>query len=496
MSSREVGARAEAYRASLIDADKQDLIYKSQFAFIEKAHLKLGEGERIIVEQPASDVLLDIFQSFDFGRALHGALDAWIKAASKSVGQIRDEIVHLTLKDFAYLIKFRLVDEGQDLLSYLEWFFGQCLLDSVGKAVDNIPELAGWGSDLEKTAGRVEGSFDGATTKVAELYHRVRIEGVRKPLKANYRMGDIYLLVDPAGRRTLTALITPDCDLILRKGERLAPRLTTVSGELAPYNAPTSTVSNFILLREADKEVPYNIAWDPKEVRTWEYKNDSRPGSQTVQQTLGTDGAVAQAGDGTSLPAPQPDLWPAPNQSSPGYTLVGTLRPLYAQQLQRDVLHDFGRVGVPVAPAIAMAASCTVSVRKSDKSIAKIAVGDEAIASCWVVLGRASGDKPKVVFARSFVTQLLEALTRLNPQELIRPNEMSNFTQPAVILKLFEHMCRDGVPLGKSAGYGIEVTHANPKGPPDGPLCWIVVAKADEITEVATSESAETQVLQ
>jgi hypothetical protein len=84
------------------------------------------------------------------------------------------------------------------------------------------------------------------------------------------------------------------------------------------------------------------------------------------------------------------------------------------------------------------------------------------------------------------VTRLLETLSNLDPDNLIRPADMAAFRQPAKILKLYETMCRNGVPLGKAAGYGIEVTEAKPKGPPDGPLCWITLSKAEDAPDPET----------
>lgn len=476
MSSHEVEARAEEYRSRIRgDVDKQDLVYKSRFFFLEKTQLKFGEGDAIAMEQPASDVLLDIFQSFEFGRALNGSLDAWLRASTDSIAKVRDEIVHLSLKDFAYLVKFRLGDEGQDLLDYLEWFFGQCILDQIGKTVDGIAELAERSRRLETTAVHVEGAFDGATTKVAELYHRVRIEGLRRTGRPNYRMGDLYV-VDAGGTRSIAAVITPDCDLIFRGKKRNVARITTVTGKLTPYDGPTSAVSNFILVRENDTDVHYNVNWNLKDLRTWELRPSAAPASVpdpdgANEESPAVDGASGEAGD---------RYWPEPNASDASRTFIGTLRPLYAQQLQREVLHDLGRVGVPVAPAIAMAARCKVSVRKADRSISEIDVGSDT-AAAWVVLGRGGPtDKGKVVFARGFVTRLLEALSKLDPATMIRPADMAAFSQPAKILKLYETMCRHGVPLGKAAGYGIEITEAKPKGPPDGPLCWVTLSKAED----------------
>jgi hypothetical protein len=58
-------------------------------------------------------------------------------AADGALRELRGEIENLHLKEFAYLVRFRLAQEGQTLLNYLEWFFGECLIDAIAKAVDS-----------------------------------------------------------------------------------------------------------------------------------------------------------------------------------------------------------------------------------------------------------------------------------------------------------------------------------------------------------------------
>ena len=108
---------------------------------------------------------MDLFQSYEFGRALHVGLDCcWLGAANRAVRDLREEIENLHLKEFAYLVRFRLAQEGQTLLNYLEWFFGECLVDAIAKAVDS----AAGGDEQVKAlngpaADRIEGAFDGPT---------------------------------------------------------------------------------------------------------------------------------------------------------------------------------------------------------------------------------------------------------------------------------------------------------------------------------------------
>ena len=231
MSSHNVRALAEAFRADIGGGR----VFASRFAFFEKTQLALLEDDAISIEPDAADVLLDIIQSFEFGRALHMALDCWLESATKAVGGLRSEIEKLDLKDFAYLVRFRLAQEGQGLLEYLEWFFGECLLDAVGKAVD---KGIGGGDGINLLDGaaaeRIEGAFDGPTEKVAELYHRVRIEEPRSSRGSTFRLGDLYLLRQ-GKTRSVAAIMTPDCDLIPRDGHTRAPRLLVVNGRLKSF---------------------------------------------------------------------------------------------------------------------------------------------------------------------------------------------------------------------------------------------------------------------
>jgi hypothetical protein len=440
MSSHQVKAEAERYRAALNKGRSR--VFASRFTFIEKTELELAPNGEIQIGEETADALLDIFQSYEFGRAVHAGLDCWLESAANAVNLLRGEIADLDLKDFAYLVRFRLLQEGQGLFGYLEWFFGECLLDSVGRSVDQAAAADNRINLLNgPAASRIEGAFDGPTKKVAELYHRVRIENPRSSRGDNYRLGDLYLVDENRGR-AVVAVMTPDCDLILRDGRRRAPRLLTVAGKLKGFDARDASVSDFVLIRNR----PYNISWDKKSIET---KNFGE--------------------------------WPASGAPPDGPEFLGTLRPLYAQELQRKMLEDLGRVGVSVAPAIGMTAAVEVFVRR--KSGSKEKVEDNRVSGkvCYIVPSRGGSDKPRVIFRRQFVRDLVSVLSEMNPDQL-SPIAAGSIVQlkRADAYRRLSKMFRSGVLLAEEVDLGIFVTtSSSSKGSDEGTWCWLVVSMLD-----------------
>ena len=182
-------------------------------------------NDEIDVAADAADALLDIFQSYEFGRALHAALRCWLESAAVAVKRWGVRSSASRLKDFAYLARFRLAQEGEGLVEYLEWFFGECLLDSVGKAVDSAAEVDDLIRALNGSAADpIEGSFDGPNEESCRSISSRANRRSWKSRSSNYRMGDLYLTGE-GNKRSIIAVVTPDCDLIVRDGgKRQAPR--------------------------------------------------------------------------------------------------------------------------------------------------------------------------------------------------------------------------------------------------------------------------------
>lgn len=118
MSSHAVASRADAFRREVRDSKRP--IFASRFAYMAKDDLKEDEAGGIEIAPAAADALLDIAQRHLFAGAIEDALTHWKVGVDRAVESVWHTITELELKDFAYLSRFRLAEEGQPLSSYLE----------------------------------------------------------------------------------------------------------------------------------------------------------------------------------------------------------------------------------------------------------------------------------------------------------------------------------------------------------------------------------------
>lgn len=375
MSSKDVRAQAEGYRKGISEGAGR--VFASRFGFIQKSDIvpipnapddPPQKPEAIEIRTLAAEVLLDIIQSHPFGSKLYEALSFWLECADKGTKAMKSDIEQLTLKEFAYLVTFRLAKEGIGLFEYIEWFFGECLLGAIGEATAESGRPAT--VKLDKHADLIEGAYEkDRTDKIAELYHRARID-LRPATKAELRLGDLYL--EPAeddAVPTLWAILTPDCDLVERDGKLSAERILTVRGHLIPYNAPKSSLSEFIII----KGKYFSVDWKLKDLLT---RSDLK------------------------------DL-----------EFVGTLRPIYAQDLQRKALQDLGRIGLAVAPVIRMDGTFKLRVVQSGKLV-EIDLGDPEMTRCEVYPNRGGSDATRVIIGRQATENLIAAIASIDPKEL------------------------------------------------------------------------------
>ena len=374
MSSKDVEAEAAAYRRKA--SGNKGQVFASRFGFIRKTDVRVeelpadareGMKEPVGVLRPAADILLDIVQSHPFGLQLHNALLMWLTQSEKAVNNMRKEIEELELKDFAYLVNYRLAQEGLSLFDYLEWFFGECLLGSIGLLTADKTKRP-TRDRLDKHANLVEGAYDGRTEKIAELYHRARIDTNLNP--AHMRMGDLYLTRSEGAPTQIWALLTPDCDLIERDGKRAVDRFLLVEGQLQAYKAPKSSLADFIILDKSH----YSIEWKLKNLVTQENLDN--------------------------------------------LLYCGTLRPLYAQDLQNQVLENLGRVGLAVAPVIRMNGHFQLLIRKSDGKLHAVDLGEEQMRTCEVYPSRGGADVARISLHRSVAENLLAKLEGIDLGEM------------------------------------------------------------------------------
>lgn len=439
-SSGAVRKDAEKYRKDIQSAEKKGLVYASRFGFLEKTRLTILAEGRLGVEEDAADDLLDIFQSYQFGRSMHTAMETWLASAERATAAMRGDLERLHLKDFAYLVRFRLQEEGQSLVEYLDWFFGECLLDALGKKIDEASSSEDLVTFLnEKGAEQIEGAYEGRTATVADLYHRVRIESPRKIRKGGeLRLGDLFL----SGKKAIFAIMTPDCDLVARGKKKIpsASKILLIGGEIKDFDAPETTIADFIMIDGK----PRNIKWDLKKIETHDFGG---------------------------FPDKQ------------GLKYAGTLRPMYAQELQRRVLHDLGRVGVATAPAIGINAAVTVHVQRKAGDKAKIELGDPKVADCTIMLSRGGTSKASALFGRGFVPELLQALTSLDISELVphAEGQIAALKQDGASKK-FEKMYRNGIACEDTIDLGICLTASkNLKSKNDQTWCWILIEMGEQL---------------
>lgn len=430
MSSHGVRKEADRFREAIRDQRKK--VFASRFQFLAKDDLEEGDGDKISIAPAAADALLDIAQRHRFAGALEDALMHWRDGVDRAVDNVWGTVTDLEMKDYAYLARFRLAEEGQPLSSYLEWFFGEVLVDSIAMSVDwkqKSFSTLDEGALKNKPGSEIEGAFDGATGKIAELFYRARVDERPARQGKDLRMGDIY--ARDTSPDELLALVTPDCDLIKRRGKRAAKRATMVAGTLQPINAPDGSVSDFFLRGKK----PYNVKWDTKDLRTVEFEEMEAQG---------------------------------------GLKLLGTLRPLYAYELQQRVLTDLGRIGLAVAPAMAVMATAEAVVRGKDGPV-RLELSKSGESSCAVIPKRGGTDKPRVLYHRRFAVELLDRLVAMTEEvhEDSKP-DATNLLPAAHQIKFIEKLCRDGQQEGEEA-LGVLTTLGPERTGRSIPWCQILV---------------------
>ncbi len=301
-----------------------DQILSLRFGFLKKEFVQQNNSGFEIKHETAN-VLLDMSQGYLFGRMLQQALNEWKKGTKLAFNTFMKEVADLHTKDFAYLLRFRLREEGQPLSEYLEWLFGECLKGLIGEKVDwNHSSFLELDSEKELEE-KIEGAFEGPSVQIAKFFHRVRINNRKSCTSKGYRLGDIYGQLEEKQIRTV---VTPDCDLIVRRGKTKVNSVLTMGGMLKQFDTEDSIADEFFILENQ----PYCMKWNPKDLQTYPAE-----GEESLQQI-------------------------------DNLQFLGTLRPLYAQGIQRRALSDLSRIGFPVAPALGINATVTAWIRtKNDK---------------------------------------------------------------------------------------------------------------------------------
>ena len=406
MSSQKI-EDVDSYRHEAGEAQ----ILSLRFGFLQKRMLKKMEDGNISVDHAAADVFLDASQGYLFGKFLQQALAEWKNGAKSALDDFMREVGDLSVKDFAYLLRFRLREEGQPLSEYLEWFFGECLMAQIEKNVNwnhkSFEQMDG-NKEIEE---KIEGAFDGPSNKIAEFFHRVRINSHRTGTKRGYRLGDVY--VEKSGGKDIRVVITPDCDLMVRRGKTKIKSVLTMGGKLNTFNG-NSAADDFFL----HEEKPYSVQWNPKDLET--FPIDGKGSLHEITH----------------------------------FQFVGTLRPLYAQEMQRRALTDLSRVGLPVAPAFGIKATVTAWIRTSDASdpFKPIKIDLSSRATATIIPFR-SGQKygHRVLLRRRFVGELIDQLR--NMKNATDAQYLKPFLKHTD--KAYDKLLREGGKINEKGPFGI-----------------------------------------
>ncbi|MYD94252.1 MAG: hypothetical protein F4Y02_11310 [Chloroflexi bacterium] len=409
MSSREI-ADVNSYRHDLGEPH----VLALRFHFLQKRSILYKDG-KLVPELDAVNALLNTSQGYLFRQQVQHALAQWKNGAEDALRAFMENVSDLETKDFAYLLRFRLREDGQTLGDYLDWFFGECLKGFVEEKVDwQHSSFASLNADGRPEQG-IEGAFEGPSPTIARLFHRVRVTSRRGHPGMDYRLGDLF-----AERRTnrICTVITPDCDLVQRNGPPKAESVLTMRGTVKSFDDENSSADDFLLLKDG----LCSVRWDPKDLQTFPYSGR---------------GALA---------------------THYRFKFLGTLRPLYAQEIQRRALTDLARVGLPVAPAFGINTPASVWVREAGRHFTEIHLSSQAIAT-MVPPRTGEHQVAKFVLRRRFLDEMITKLSQIAPDSMSSGDHGSlrALQTEDALEKLYATFLIDGGRIGDNC-YGIGLT--------------------------------------
>lgn len=362
MSSKDIHSRAERYRAKL-DGQVMGL----RFGYFQKQWVS-GSGEDLEANGNAADVLVDTSGSLAFGRSLESAIADWRAGATDALEKIQEELLEFDLKDFAYLMRFRLYDEEEPFADYIEWFLGETLRSLVDEEVKwdakHFQDL-----DNAKLTRTISGAHPFPSYKIARFFHRLRFNPHKARNRGRFGLGDVFLSPD---KKHVRMIVSPDCDLVVRDGKRAATRLLSVGGQVRAIKDDGAFAGELVHL-----DTPKAIKWLNKDLMT-------HSASKTDQ--IDVDGKT--------------------------YTFLGRLRGLSAHAVQNATLADLSRVGVSVPPTVHVGAKITCFIKLLDGTqVKRLEINDLPGATVQVLMPRGGKDsKKRIIFTQKYARALLAQL--------------------------------------------------------------------------------------
>ena len=370
MSSGDVANRKDGYLARL-----DDRMMSLRFGYLYKKWLS-GSGTGLVASGDAADVLIDTSGSFEFGRTLEAALNTWKTGADAALQKLYHELRGLDVKDFAYLLRMRLYDEGQPFADYLEWLLGESLRAIVDDVVNWGQDEFG-GLDNPKLTQSIMGAHPVPSTRIAEFFHRMRFNSRGLRQRRRFELGDIF--IGPEAK-CIRMVISPDCDLIQGAGRRGAIRILTVGGEIRSLEEEGTFAQELIC-----RGTPKAIRWNLKDLMTHKFGDVNE---------LEVDGTT--------------------------YEFMASMRPMAAQVIQKSALADLSRVGIAVPPIVYVGAPVKVFLKTNENNQARLVelkgLGKDP-AQVFMPRGGADNSK-RALFTPMFVRQFFEILEGIDENDL------------------------------------------------------------------------------
>ena len=400
MSSEDVQDRAQRYRSSL-----EGRVTALRFGFLNKKWIRQAD-DGLKAEGDAADVLMESSGSFEFGRTLEVALQRWKCGAETGLKDLYKELRDLDVKDFAYLLRFRLYEEGEPFADYLEWFLGESLRAIVDNKVEWNTEEFSRLNERELTDA-IEGARPLPSSRIAQFFDRMRFSSRQNRVRARFGLGDLFIA---PGHRNVRMVMTPDSDIVLRDGRRRANRFLTVGGTIRGLGDEKAFAGNLIF-----EKTPKALTWNLKDVMSHDFDDD--------MSELRVDEVV--------------------------YSYYATMRTLAAQAIQKEVLGDLARVGSAVPPTVGVHAPVKVYLKRVVKNRRKVDALDDLVEpQAQVFMPRGGSDtKMRALFTSRFVRTLVARIEAIKEVELHPDDRAHRNNWIGNATKVRKAMLHDGIRL-------------------------------------------------
>ena len=399
MSSEDVGECAQRYRSSL-----KGRVTALRFGFLNKNWIK-GRGTELNASGKAADVLMDTSESFEFGRTLEAALHRWKDGAREGLNALHKELREFDLKDFAYLLRFRVYEEGEPFADYLEWFLGESLRAVVDDTVKWNTEEFTQLNERKLTEG-IEGAHPVPSTRIASFFGRMRFNLRENRIRKRFALGDLFIA---SNNRNVRMIISPDCDMVPRGRNRGARRFLTIGGTIHGLVEDQALVSELIFY-----QTPKAIKWNFKDVMVHDF------------------GDLSEVDVGETK-----------------YSYFGTMRAMPAQTIQKGVLADLSRVGLAVPPTVDVSAPVKVYIKRmvdGKPKVSEFEKLEEARAQVFMPRGGKEEQK-RALFTSRFMRDLAARLEGMDEGELFPQDRGHRRNWISDPIRVRRAMLREGLKL-------------------------------------------------